>query len=400
MKSNKSTMNKDKVARHTKREYTDVERTRIGRNAGVVGIALNVVLFAFKVTVGVISSSVSVIADAVNNLSDALSSVIVMVGYILSGKPADRKHPFGHARIEYLCSLFISLIITFLGFELFKSSAGSIISGEGGAQFTAFALVVMCASMLVKLFLALFFHRTGKKIASASLKATAVDSLGDVAATAAVVVGMLLSGITGKATDGVLGCIIAVYIFVLGVKLIIESSDTLLGSAPDSDVVKSVVERLESYDGVMGIHDLVMHNYGEGRFFASVHVEVNAEDDIMLSHDMIDNIEREFVRDFNINLVIHLDPVCVGDERVDALKAEVADILHRIASENASPVSMHDFRVVFGVTHTNLIFDVVVSYEFPLSEAELLREIEKGVSELDGTYFPVVTVDRDFTSSI
>lgn len=375
-------------------EYSAEQRTRIGRNAGIVGIAVNLLLFAMKVFVGIMTSSVSVIADAANNLSDAGSSVIVMVSYILSGKPADKEHPFGHARMEYLSTLFISLIITFLGFELFRSSVESIFSAETVAVFDMTAVVIMGASILLKLFLVFYFSLMGKKIGSASLRASAIDSLGDVGATTAVVIGMFISRYTGPATDGVLGCVIAVYVFVLGVKMIKESSDTLLGSAPDKDTVKEISEKLESYDGVLGIHDLVMHNYGEDRFFASVHVEVDASKDIMHSHDMIDNIERDFATDMGVNLVIHLDPVCIGDERVDALKQRTLEILADIESETESRISMHDFRVVFGVTHTNIIFDVAVSFDFPMKEKALTERIKRDINGLDGTCYAVVTVDR------
>ncbi len=379
--------------------YTAAERGRIGRNAGIVGITANVVLFILKVTVGIMSSSVSVIADAVNNLSDAGSSVIVMVSYILSGKPADKEHPYGHARMEYISTFIISLIITFLGFELFRSSVESVFSSEGTAEFETFSIVIMAVSMVIKLLLAMFFRRLGKKIDSASLSASAVDSLGDVAATAAVIAGMFLSKYTGSATDGVLGCIIAIYIFIMGIKLIKESADTLLGSAPDADTVSRVVKKLESYDGILGIHDLMMHNYGEGRFFASVHAEVDAAEDIMHSHDMIDNIERDFLSEFGLHMVIHLDPVCIGDERVDSLRILVLELLSVISEEYRQPVSMHDFRVVFGITHTNLIFDVVVPYGFPLNEKELEERIKEAVRGFEGNCFAVVTVEHDFTAT-
>ncbi len=386
------------------REYTASERVKIGRNAGIVGIGANLVLFAMKLTAGLLSASISIIADAVNNLTDALSSVIVMVGYILSGKPADRKHPYGHARIEYLCTLFISIIITFLGFELLRSSVESLISPSEAAVFETVSIVIMALSIVIKLSLAIFYKAVGKKISSSSLNASAVDSLGDVCATAAVIAGMFLSRFFGPATDSVLGCLIAVYIFVMGVKLIGEASDTLLGTAPEKDTVEKVTEKLLSYDGVLGIHDLMLHNYGEGRFFASVHVEIDSREDIMLSHDKIDNIEHDFLREMGIHLVIHLDPVCVGDERVDALMERVKRLLGEIGGKLGVTVSMHDFRTVFGVTHTNLIFDVVVPFELKTSEKDLVAMIKDGVDGFEaegfGKCFAVVTVDRDLTGTI
>lgn len=382
-----------------KREYSAKERARIGSLAGLVGIAVNLILFAMKVTLGILTGSVAVVADAVNNLSDAGSSILVMVGYILSAKPADKKHPFGHARMEYLITLFVSIIITVLGLELLMSSVESFSSSDG-AVFSGVTVAVMASTVLLKLFLAVFYRVLGKRISSASLKASSIDSLGDMAATSAVVLGMVLTPYLGSYVDGILGCVIAVYILFLGIKLIKESSDTILGTAPDSELVMKIVEKLRSYDGVLGIHDLVMHNYGEGRFFASVHVEMDARGDIMLSHDLIDNIEMDFMRDMGIHMVIHFDPVCVGDERVNALKDTVRRIIDGVSSALSSPISMHDFRAVFGVTHTNLIFDVVVSSELPVSEAELCSMIKAELSKVDSSLNAVITVDRDYTSTI
>ena len=383
----------------TKREYSAKERARIGRNAGLVGIGVNLLLFAMKVTLGIFTGSVAVIADAINNLSDAGSSILVLVGYILSAKPADRKHPFGHARMEYLITLFVSIIITVLGIELLTSSVKSFKSSES-VTFSGITIAVMASTILLKLFLAVYYRVMGKRISSASLKASSVDSLGDMAATAAVVLGMVLTPYLGSYLDGILGCIIAVYILFLGIKLIIESSDTILGTAPDSQLVMKIVGKLRSYDGVLGIHDLVMHNYGEGRFFASVHVEMDADGDIMLSHDLIDNIEMDFMRDMGIHMVIHFDPVCIGDEKVHSLREAVHRIIDDVSAALSTPVSMHDFRAVFGVTHTNLIFDVVVSSELPVSEAELCTMIKEEIAKLDGSFNAVITVDRDYTSTI
>lgn len=382
-----------------KREYSAKERARIGSLAGLVGIAVNLILFAMKVTLGILTGSVAVVADAVNNLSDAGSSILVMVGYILSAKPADKKHPFGHARMEYLITLFVSIIITVLGLELLMSSVESFSSSDG-VVFSGVTVAVMASTVLLKLFLAVFYRVLGKRISSASLKASSIDSLGDMAATSAVVLGMVLMPYLGSYVDGILGCVIAVYILFLGIKLIKESSDTILGTAPDSELVMKIVEKLRSYDGVLGIHDLVMHNYGEGRFFASVHVEMDARGDIMLSHDLIDNIEMDFMREMGIHMVIHFDPVCVGDERVNALKDTVRRIIDGVSSALSSPISMHDFRAVFGVTHTNLIFDVVVSSELPVSEAELCTMIKAELSKVDSSLNAVITVDRDYTSTI
>lgn len=378
---------------------TEKVRLSHGKVAGIVGIVVNVLLFAIKILIGIFTGSISVVADAINNLSDAGASVFVLVGYHLSGKPADREHPYGHARMEYLCGLFISVIITVLGIELLRDSAGKIFGGGSEAAFDLVAVIVMAVTMAGKAALAVYYHITAKKIDSDVLKASAMDSIGDIIATAAVVAGMLLTPVTGKYTDAVLGALIAVYIIALGVKLVRESSDTLLGKAPDKELVSSIVEKIRSYDGVLGIHDLVIHNYGAGRVFASVHVEVDAEGDIMVSHDLCDNIENDFREDGKIELVIHMDPVQHSDPRVNELRIQTADILSHICAELGSPASMHDFRAVFGVTHSNLIFDVAVTDEFPLSDQELCQRIEKDIKKLDPVYNTVITVDRDYTTN-
>ena len=380
-------------------ENTEKNRLRTGKVAGIVGICVNIVLFAIKAVIGLITGSVSVIADAVNNLSDAGSSVFVLVGYHLSGKPADREHPFGHARMEYLCGLFISVIITVLGVELFRDSAAKLFSGGGGAAFDTVSVIVMAVTMAGKAALALYYSAMAKRIDSEVLRASAVDSIGDIFATGAVVAGMLLTPVTGPLTDAILGGAISVYIIVLGIKLVRESSDTLLGKAPDKELVDGIVDRIRAYEGVLGIHDLAVHSYGAGKIFASVHVEVDAKGDIMVSHDLCDNIENDFRTDGNIDLVIHMDPVQHSDPEVNALRERVSGIVKRIGEENGCAVSMHDFRVVFGVTHSNLIFDVAVCDEFPLSDRELCVLIEKKIKELDPSYNTVITVDRDYVSN-
>lgn len=379
------------------RELSPETRTKVGRNAGIVGIAVNLLLFAVKLIAGILSASVSVIADAVNNLTDAASSILVLIGYLISAKPADREHPYGHARMEYLCGLFISILVTFLGFELFRSSFNTARNPGEAEGYSVVALCIMVVSVAVKGFLALFYHTVGKRIDSQTLRASAMDSIGDVCATLAVIAGMLLTPVIGPASDGIFGCIVAAYIFVMGIKLIMDSSNTLLGTAPDIELVKKIVSRLKSYNGVLGIHDLVIHNYGADQYFVSVHVEMDAEQNILECHDIIDNIEADFRHDMGIQLVIHLDPIALNDEQTNDLKNKVREVVDEISAEFSSPISFHDFRAVFGVTHTNLIFDIALAHEFPLSNEELvtmLREdIKKKFSE---DYNAVITIDRDY----
>ncbi len=375
-------------------------RTKIGRKAGAIGICVNIFLFAIKLFAGIISGSVSMVADAVNNLTDAGSSILLLVGYVLSAKPADREHPYGHARMEYLCGLFISIIVTVLGIELFSSSVKSVFSPDKAAEYGVPAVVVMVLAIFIKIALTVFYNIVGKKIDSQNLKAAAVDSIGDVCATSAVILGMVLTPVLGAKTDGVFGAVIAVYIFVMGVKLVIESSNTILGKAPDVELVKKIISKIKSYDGVIGIHDLVIHNYGVDKYFASVHVEMDASRDVMESHDIIDNIEVDFKRDMGISLVIHLDPICINDERVIYLKNSVREILDEISGEFSSPISFHDFRAVFGVTHSNLIFDVAITDEFPLKDHELVDMIRIEIKKkLGGEFNSVITIDRDYTTN-
>ncbi len=382
------------------KEISSEARTKMGRKAGIVGICINIILFAIKLTAGIISGSVSIIADAVNNLTDAGSSILVMLGYLVSAKPADHEHPYGHARMEYLCGLFISIIVTVLGIEMFKSSIESIINQESPARYGTFSIVIMCIAIVMKLFLALFYRTIGKKIDSQTLRASAADSIGDICATSAVIIGILLTPLIGPVADGIFGCVIAVYIFVMGVKLIIDASNTLLGTAPDIELVKKIVAKLKSYDGVLGIHDLVIHNYGAAQYFVSVHVEMDAEQSIIESHDIIDNIEVDFRKDMGIQLVIHLDPISIKDEQLNELKNSVREIIDEISSEFSSPISFHDFRAVFGVTHTNLIFDIALTHEFPLTNEELVGMIKSEVKKkLGEAYNTVITIDRDYTTS-
>ncbi len=378
---------------------TTKERFSAGRKAGIVGICVNVFLFALKLVGGLVSGSVAVIADAVNNITDAASSILVLLGYVFAAKPPDKEHPYGHARMESLCSLGIAILVTVLGIELFTGSVEDLFGTTDPADISPLVIGIMIGSVVIKAALAFFYHAVGKKIDSASLRASAMDSIGDVCASTAVIVGMLLTPVTGPKTDAVLGCGIAVYIFVMGVKLILEGVNTILGAPPDKELVKEIIGRLRSYEGVIGIHDLVLHNYGPDRYFASVHLEMDADQDIMVSHDIIDNIEADFAKDGNMHLVIHLDPVKTSDPALLELRGQVQDVVAEIAGEYGSPVSMHDFRAVFGITHTNLIFDIAATLDMPLTDDELVGAVRDEIRRRMGEgYNAVITVDREYTS--
>ena len=367
-----------------------MNREKIGRMAGAVGIATNLLLFAIKLIAGWISGSVAIMADAVNNLSDSGSSIIMLVGFKLSGKPADKEHPFGHARIEYLCGVIVSFIVLFLGLELAKTSVEKIFSPEE-AQFGPAALGVLAASILIKLWQCMFYLRVGRKINSQSLIATASDSRNDVIATAAVLLGAVITRLTSLNLDGYLGLLVAAFIIVSGAKLIMETADPLLGRAPEAELVRFIFEKIRGYEGIIGIHDLTVHSYGEGRTFASVHCEVPAEEDILISHDLIDNIERDFLQEDNIHLVIHLDPVITCDEKANELRDRVLERVKALYPEAA----IHDFRVVWGVTHSNVLFDVAVPYSVKDSDSEVERRVALEVEGLDESYRTVLAVDRE-----
>ena len=370
-------------------QRTDV-RERYGTLAAAVGILSNIFLCIIKGLIGLFSGSIAVTADAVNNLSDAGSSVITLLAFKIAGKPADEEHPYGHARMEYISGMAVSFIIILLGLELMGSSFEKILHPEevGVSVLTYLVLIV---SIAVKLWQGMFNRNLGKRISSEALQATAADSLNDVFSTGAVLLSTLVYQFTAIPIDGWVGMLVAIFITVSGVKLIMETGSPLLGQAPDPQMVRELEEKITAYDGVIGIHDLQVHNYGPGRVFATVHAEVPANRDILVSHDIIDNIEREVGHEMNLNLVIHMDPVVTDDERLNQLHAQVQQIVAGIDSN----LSMHDFRAVFGPTHTNLVFDVVVPPGFSLSDSELSRRIEQQVQTL-GSYFCVITVDHNY----
>lgn len=380
-------------------QETSKARLGAGRKAGIVGIVCNILLFIIKITTGLLSGSMSIVADAINNLSDAGSSVFVLVGYVLSARPADKEHPYGHARAEYLCGLFISIIVCVLGIELLRSSAEQLFAGGSEAIFSSISTIVMSATVVIKGGMALYYYVVARRIDSQALRASAIDSIGDMCATGAVVAAMLLSKITGPMTDAVLGCVIAVYILILGIKLTKEASDTLLGKAPDKEFTAQIIRKIRKYEGVLGIHDLVIHSYGANRYFVSVHVEVDAEEDVMRSHDLIDNIEEDFRRELGIHMVIHMDPIQYKDAHVNEIRARVSSIIGEMSSQYSSPISMHDFRIVSGVTHSNLIFDVAVTDDFPVKDEALCAELQGEVKKIDPSYNAVITVDREYSSS-
>ena len=370
-------------------------RAKYGTLAGAVGIVTNLLVAAVKFIIGILAGSVSVMADAVNNFSDAGSSLVTMVGFKLSGKPADRKHPFGHARIEYLTGLIVSFIIVLLGFTFLTESIGKIIN-HSESHFTTIALVVLGVSIFAKGWQGLFYRSMAKKIGSDSLRASAQDSINDVISSAVVLIGALVGKFTSLEIDGYVGIAVALFILFSGIKLVMETANPLLGVPPEKETVEALNEKILSYDGVVGIHDLIIHSYGANRIFCSVHAEVPADRDIMLSHDIIDNIEEDVYQEMGISLVIHLDPVTVGDERIEAMKHSLSEILQTFPS----PLHFHDFRAVFGVSHHNILFDLVLPMDFAYSEEEVIEQVTTAFTLRHPQSIVKIKIDRDMNDML
>lgn len=383
----------DLILRIFVRDHKNTEdpavRDKCGRVAGAVGIVTNFLLFLMKIIVGTVFHSVSVTADAVNNLTDSGSSVVTLIGFKMASKPADEKHPFGHARIEYLSGVIVSFIVVFLGLQLGMSSIEKILTPEENAL-TPVALVVLVISILAKLWQCLFYRKVGRMIKSESVEATSKDSRNDVIATSVVLLGAVITMLTDVNLDGYMGAAVALFIVFSGVQLTISTADPLLGQAPEGELVQTITEKMLSYPGIIGMHDLAVHNYGVGRCFASAHCEVDAKNDILVSHDLIDNIERDFSRDLGIHMVIHLDPVIVGDARTDALHCKVQSLVTALYPT----VTIHDFRVIWGVTHSNIVFDAAVPFAVKDSDAVITQKLEAEIQKLDPEYRTVVTIDR------
>ena len=367
-------------------------RRAYGTLCGAVGIGLNVLLFIGKFFAGQLSGSIAVTADAFNNLSDAGSSAVTLLGFRLAGKKPDPDHPFGHGRIEYISGLIVAGLILLMGVELAKSSFDKILHPEE-VTFSTLALVILAVSVAVKLYMWHYNRRIGGKIRSAAMEATASDSLSDAAATSAVLLAMLIGRWTGLAVDGYVGMVVALFILFSAYKAAKETLSPLLGQAPDPELVQRIRDIVAEHDTVVGIHDLVVHDYGPGRQMVSLHAEVPASGDILQLHDVIDNIERELHEKLHVQAVIHMDPIVTDDETVDALRRQVAELVRQVEPR----MTVHDLRVIRGTTHTNLVFDAVLPLDAAITPAEAGRRIREKVAELDGDYYAVVTVEHSFT---
>lgn len=366
-------------------------RHRYGVVAGGVGIVLNLILFAGKLAAGLLAGAVSVTADAFNNLTDAGSSVVTLIGFRLAGQKPDAHHPFGHGRIEYLTGLIVSFLILLVGVELGKSSIEKILHPVE-TELSLLTGGILLVSILVKLWMSLFNKKLGSRIQSEALHATAADSRSDAIATAAVLLGLVISHFTRLPLDGWIGALVALLILKAGFESAKATLNPLLGQAPDPAVVKEIEGLILSHTQIIGIHDMIIHDYGPGRRMMSVHVEVPCDEDMLEVHDIIDHIEREVGERFGIEAVIHMDPIQVGNPMVDGLR----ELTVRLARELHPSITVHDFRITAGPLHTNLIFDVVVPFDVSLSDEEVRAALTEKLTAVSPNYHTVIDVDRSY----
>ena len=372
-------------------ESTEV-RTRYGMLASVVGIFCNVLLFSVKLTIGLILSSLAVTADAFNNLSDAASSIISFIGVKMAGKPADAEHPFGHGRIEYIAALIVSFLVIEVGFTFFKSSISKILHPEE-ISFDLVPFVILILSILVKLWMAFFNNKLGKRIDSKVMLATAADSLGDVITTSATVLSIIICHFTSINVDAIAGLIVSAIVIWSGISIAKDTLEPLIGERVPAELYQKITDIVESYDGIVGTHDLIVHNYGPNRSMATIHAEVPNDINIEVSHEIIDKIERDVKKDLNILLVIHMDPVEMRDEEVLSLREKTSRIVHALDPE----LNFHDFRVLKENEQRNLIFDLVVPDSYSEKDANrVMHQLVSLLHEMDENVECIITLDRSF----
>lgn len=378
------------------KDYEQTERERVrthyGIMASVVGICCNLVLFSAKLMTGIALHSISVMADAFNNLSDAASSIVAFVGVKMAGKPADRDHPFGHGRIEYIAAFVVAFLVIQVGFSLMKNAVGKIFHPEDLA-FSAVSVAILAFSVCVKLWMAVFNRKLGKRIHSQVMLATAADSLGDVVATTATIVSIVVYGFKGINIDGIVGLVVSVLVMLAGVNIAKDTLAPLIGEPIDPEIYNRITRFVEKYDGIIGSHDLIVHNYGPTRSMASIHAEVANDAPIEISHEIVDRIERDALRDMGIFLVIHMDPVETKDSRVRLLKAMTLEVARGLDSR----LSIHDFRVVHSSSRDNLIFDLVVPRDYTNQMQDTLKaEVSRRVREREPNCYCVITAECTF----
>lgn len=368
-------------------------RNNYGKFSSILGIIFNVILFGIKLLAGILSGSVAIIADAINNLSDASSSIISFVGFKMASKPADADHPYGHGRFEYISALIVACFVLAIGLEILKSSIDKIIHPTP-VNASLVSIIILIVSILIKLYMMYFNTSIGKLIKSKTLIATAQDSRNDVISTAAVLISIIITKFFEINIDGYMGLLVAIFILVSGLGLVKDTLNPILGQPPEEETVKAISDLIESYEYVIGIHDLIIHDYGPGNTFASVHCEVDSKIDVLVAHDQIDNIERDVFKKTNIHLVIHYDPIVTDDGITSNIRKQLSSITKSIDNS----MTVHDVRVVPGPTHTNVIFDVVVPHSVTKTNKELRQIISDEVHKIDSNYECVITFDLEYAS--
>ena len=380
------------------KEYRNTEDPKVrgayGKLSGFVGIVCKLILFGLKLFVGWLSASVSIMADAFNNLADASSSIISLIGFKLAERPADKDHPYGHGRYEYLSALVVAALVLVVGVELFKSSFDKILN-PSVVVLSLPSILILCASVVMKFWMLFFNRRTGMLIRSQALLATAADCRNDAFTTVAVLLAAVISHFVNVDLDGYIGLAVSIFILISGVRMLKETIDPMLGSAPDAEEIERIRDKLLSYPGVLGMHDLMVHDYGPCRKFASVHIEMAAEEDVLFSHDLIDNIEKDFLEE-GLNIIIHYDPILTKDPITNDIRKQVETAVKGIDER----LTIHDLRVVPGPTHTNLVFDCVKPLEVKIEDEELKRMIAERVKMIDSKYICVITVDQSYAPII
>ncbi len=381
------------------KNYSDVKNEKVreshGILASIIGIITNTILFVFKLLIGLFTASMSIIADAINNLSDMGSSIVNLIGFKLSSKPADKEHPFGHQRIEYIAGLIISFVIIALALILGYTSISKLINKEV-SEYNLYSIIILSAAIIIKLWQGLFYRYIGKTINSLSIKAASVDSFNDVISTSAVLIATLIAYFTkGKINiDNYVAIGVSILLIITGIKMVKETANPLIGINPDHELIKNIENKILSYDGVLGIHDAMVHSYGPSSIYMSVHVEVDYKVDVIKSHELIDKIEEEVGKEFNIILTIHMDPIVSDSKDLIEIKKYIAKILKEYTT---TKISFHDVRLVKGVT-TNIIFDVVLPFDSKIKHKDLLEYIEKRFKELNDNYHTIVKLDHDYVS--
>mgnify|MGYP001041591944 CR=1 FL=1 len=383
----KQIIKKQPIEKQTEAKF----RNLIGVIASIVGIIANCFIGVAKLVVGLIFSSISVASDGLNNISDTASSAVSLISFKIADKPADKKHPFGHARAEYLAAMIISFIIIMLGIELVKSSIEKIIENTA-STFSFITIGILIFSIAVKIILFAYNFAMFKKIKSSTLKGVAIDCINDCLVSSVILISTLISHYLKVNLDGYFGIIVALIIIIQGIKLMISTFNPLLGEKADKQMVIDIAKAIQNYDGVLGLHDMIVHNYGPNRYFVSVHVEVDCKQDMLKSHELIDTIERELTTE-TTQLLIHMDPINKDDEESNKYKQMIASTAKQIDEK----ITIHDFRMVKGVNNNNLIFDIVLPMEFKLSDADIIEKLKDLVKEQDTTCNLVINVDRNYT---